>query len=120
MLFTGDHPRGYFQSTALPSHHEQDYGRPYKMTVVELLGTSLGRIRVEAKTLSEIAALVKTFGDGVAKQHPETSFMVSISVAKGSRKPNGFDDADRRHQLGQETWMKTIYKGGPADSEAAA
>ncbi len=109
-----------FSLTALPSHHEQDYGRPYKITVVELLGTSLGRIRVEAKTLIEIAGLVKTFGDEVAKQHPEASFMVSISVAKGSRKPNGFDDADRRHQLGHDTWMKTIYKGGPAEAEAAA
>ncbi len=108
-----------FNLTALPSHHEKEYGYPYKTTVLELLGTSLGRIRVEAKTLIEIAALVKTFGDGVAKQHPETSFMVSIGIAKGSRKPNGFDDADRRHQLGQETWMKTIYKGGPADAEAA-
>ena len=108
-----------FNLTALPSHHEQDHGRPYKMTVVELLGTVLGRTRIEAKNLPDIAAFVKTFGADVAKQNPEKSFMVSTSVAKGSRKPNGFDDADKRHQLGQEAWMKTVYKGGPANAEAA-
>lgn len=57
-----------FNLTALPSHHEQDHGRPYKMTVVELLGSSLGRTRIEAKNLADIAAFVKTFGADVAKQ----------------------------------------------------
>ncbi len=46
--------------------------------------------------------------------------MVSVGIAKGSRKPNGFDNADKHHQLGKEAWMKTIYKGGPANAEAAA
>jgi hypothetical protein len=94
--------------TALPGNHEQVPGRPYKETVIELLGTFLSRIRVEAKTVAQITALVKAFGDDVAKAHPDTSFMVSVSVAKGSRKPNGFDQANRRDGLGQETWMRTV------------
>ncbi len=39
--------------------------------------------------------------------------MVSVSVAKGLRKPNGFDAANSRNGLGQETWMKTIDKADP-------
>ena len=74
-----------FTLTALPGHHEQEPGRAYKMTVIELLGACLGRSRTDAKNVAEIAAAVKTFGDEVAKQHPEVSFMVSVSVVKGSR-----------------------------------
>ena len=103
--------------TALAGHHEQVLGRPYKATVIELLGSCLGRTRVEAKTVAQIAALVKTFGDDVAKAHPDVSFMVSVSVAKGSRKPNGFDLANRRDGLGQETWMRTIAR---SDASRAA
>lgn len=115
-----------FTLTALPGHHEQTSGRAYKSTVIELLGSCLGRSRVEGKNVTEIASLVRTFGDGVARQHPEVSFMVSVSVAKGSRKPNGFDAANSRNGLGQETWMKTIDKadpirpGHPAAGSAAA
>ena len=39
--------------------------------------------------------------------------MVSVSVVKGSRKPNGFDAANSRNGLGQEAWMKTIHKADP-------
>ena len=80
------------------------------MTVIELLGTCLGRGRIEAKNIPEIASLPKTFGESVARQHPEVSFMVSVGVVKGSRKPNGFDAANSRNGLGQETWMKTIVE----------
>ena len=102
-----------FTLTALPGHHEQEPGRAYKMTVIELLGACLGRSRTDAKNVAEIAAAVKTFGDEVAKQHPEVSFMVSVSVVKGSRKPNGFDAANSRNGLGQEAWMKTTHKADP-------
>ena len=106
--------------TALPGHHEQEPGRPYKMTVIEIMGTSLGRGRIDAKNLNEIRKLVKTFGEGVAVQHPDRSFMVSVSIAKGSRKPNGFDAANNRAGLGQEAWMKTITKADPLNPGLAA
>ncbi len=63
--------------------------------------------------MAEIGRLVKVFGDGVAQQHPEVSFMVSVSVVKGSRKPNGFDAANTRNGLGQEACTKTIDKTDP-------
>lgn len=96
--------------TALPGHHEQTPGRPYTATVIEILGTVLGRTRIEATTLDQIRVAVKAFGQGVAAQHPGTSFMVSASVAKGSRKPNGFDAANRGGGLGQDAWMQTTTK----------
>lgn len=107
-------PLATFTLTALPGHHEQTPGRPYKSTVIELLGSCLGRSRVEAKTIVDIIPLIKTFGDDVAKQHPDVSFMVSLSVVKGSRKPKGFDLANSRNGLGQETWMRTIDKADPS------
>lgn len=113
MPFTRRLTLAIFTLTALPAHHEQVPGRSYKMTVMQLLGDCFGRGRIEAKNVAEIASLVKTFGDGVAQQHPEVSFMVSVSVVKGSRKPNGFDAANTRNGLGQETWMKTIDKADP-------
>jgi len=113
MLLTRRLPLAAFTLTAIPAHHEQVPDRSYKMTVMELLGTCFGRGRIEAKNVAEIAVLVKTFGDGVARQHPEISFMVSVSVVKGSRKPNGFDAANNCNGLGQEAWMKTIDKADP-------
>ena len=104
----------HFTLTALPGHHEQAPGRAYKSTVIELLGSCIGRNRIEAKTIADLVPLIKTFGDGVAKQHPDVSFMVSVSVVKGSRKPNGFDAANNRNGLGQETWMRTIDKADPS------
>lgn len=106
--------------TAIPGHDEREPGRPYMMTVIELLGTCLGRGRAEAKNLDQIRALVKTFGEGVAIQHPDRSFMVSVSVAKGSRMPRGFDAANSRNGLGQETWMQTITKADPMNPGLAA
>ncbi len=96
--------------TALPGHHEQEPGCAYTMTVIEVMGTCFGRTRAEARTVDQVRALVKAFGEGVAAQHPGQSFTVSVGVAKGSRKPAGFDAANRRNGLGEQTWMKTIDK----------
>ena len=106
--------------TALPGHHEQEPGRRYTMMVIEIMGTCLGRTRTEAKSLDQVRTLVKTFGEGVAANHPGRSFIVSVSVAKGSRKPAGFDAANRRNGLGEEAWMKTIDKADRMDPSLAA
>ena len=47
---------------------------------------------------------------GCAARHPAQSFTVLVSVAKGSRKPNGFDAARGDNGLGQESWMKTVVQ----------
>ena len=94
--------------TALPGHHEQTPGRPYTSTVIEVLGAVLGRTRIEAKSLDAIRVAVAAFGAEVAAQHPGRSFTVSVLVPKGSRKPSGFDAANRSNGLGQEAWMQTV------------
>lgn len=109
-----------FNLTALPGHHEHTNGQAYTVTVVELLGDVLGRARIEAKTVGEIAAHVRQFGDSVAARLPDTSFMVSVSIARGCRKPRGFDDANRRNGLGQQAWMKTIEKADRSNPGLAA
>jgi hypothetical protein len=106
--------------TALPGHNEREPGHAYTMTVIEVMGTCLGRSRAEAKTVDQVRALVKTFGEGVAAQHPGQSFTVSVGVAKGSRKPAGFDAANWRNGLGEQTWMKTIDKADRGNSGLAA
>ena len=106
--------------TALPGHHEQEPGRAGTVTVIEIMGTVLGRTRAEAKTVDQIRALVKTFGEGVAAQHPDHSFTVSVGVAKGSRKPAGFDAANKRNGLGEQAWMKTIDKANRENPGLAA
>ncbi len=63
---------------------------------------------------------MKDFGERVAGQHPERSFLVLVSVAKGSRKPGGFDAADKRDGFGQDHWMKTIEKRDPLAPGVAA
>ena len=74
----------------------------------------------EAKSVDEIKGLVRQFGEAVAAQYPEHSFMVSITIAKGSRKPRGFDEANRRNGLGQETWMRTVEKANYGNPGLAA
>lgn len=106
--------------TALPGHHEQEPGRPYTMMVIEVMGTCLGRTRTEAKSLDQVRTLVETFGKDVAANHPGRSFIVSVSVAKGSRKPAGFDAANRRNGLGEEAWMKTVTKADRENPSLAA
>jgi hypothetical protein len=105
---------------ALPGHHEQEPGYASMATVIEVLGTCLGQTRAEAKTLDQVRALVKTFGGGVAAEHPDKSFMVSVGVAKGSRKPTGFDAANQRDGLGELAWMKTVTKANRGNPGLAA
>ena len=94
--------------TASPGHHEKTPGSPYIASVFQVFGTVLGRTRVEAKSLDAIRTAVAAFGAEVAAQHPGRSFTVLVSAAKGSRKPNGFDAANRGNGLGQEAWMQTV------------
>ena len=110
----------FFNLTALSGHHEHTNGQAYTVTIVELLGDVFARARVEAKTVGEIAAQVRQFGDSVAVRLPDRSFMVSVSIAQGARKPRGFDDANRQNGLGQQTWMKTLEKADRSNPGLAA
>ena len=75
-------------------------------TTMQLLGGPLGRDTLSvAPNLAAIRAAVAHFGTGVRAKHPEASFYVSILLAAGQRKPNGFDVASRGNGLGQEDFL---------------
>ena len=86
--------------TALPACLERHPTRCYTTKVTELLGTCLGQGGGQVKSLDDVRRLVTCFGQGVAARHPGHSFTVLVSVAKGSRKPNGFDAARGNNGLG--------------------
>ena len=75
-------------------------------TTMQLLGEPLGRETLPAvPNLSAIRAAVARFGAGVRAEHPGASFYVSVLLAPGQRKPNGFDAASRGNGLGQEDFL---------------
>ena len=119
-LFTGETIVASILLSALPAHHEAETGRCYRSTVIEIMGEILGRQQAEAKTLEQVRALVRRFGEDVANRHPERSFIISVGAAKGSRKPAGFDAANRSRELGQEAWVKTITLPDRLEPGAAA
>lgn len=81
----------------------EDYGTSKTTTP---LGESLGTETLPAVTnVAGIRAAVARFGNKVRAEHPEASFYISVRLAKGNRKPNGFDVASRGNGLGQEDFM---------------
>lgn len=73
---------------------------------LDLFGPSLGSETLPAvSTVAEIKAAVARFGGQVRAAHPDASFYVSVRLAKGQRKPNGFDAACRGNGLGQEDFI---------------
>ena len=80
----------------------------YSTKKLEITGTSLMRETVTAANVAEVRAAVQAFGARVRAAHPDASFMVSISIRKGSRKPNGYDKGYFRNGLGQEDFLHVI------------
>jgi len=75
--------------------------------ILELMGTCLARKTITVvSTVNDIRAAVADFGKEVHAANPEASFYVSVSIAKGSRKPNGYDAANNAKALRQQTYMK--------------
>ncbi len=73
---------------------------------LDLFGPSLDAETLRAiSNVAEIKAAIARFGAKVRAAHPEASFYVSVSLAKGSRKPNGYDAARRGNGLGQENFV---------------
>jgi len=99
-------------------------GDHYSTMTFELLGTSLARTSVTVATVADIRIAVQAFGQGVRAAHPNASFLVSISVRKGDRKPRGFDAAYTGNGFGQEDFMRVVDKrtkpaAEPSDASAA-
>lgn len=82
----------------------------YSTKTMKLLGSSLGRDTVTIATVADLRAAVQAFGQRVRAEHPDSSFQVSISVRKGTRKPRGFDADYLNNGFGQEDYLHTVDK----------
>ena len=108
--------------TTVPGHQTlEDYGTSQ---TISIMGASLGHETLPAlANVAEIKAAVARFGARIRAEHPEASFYVSVRLAKGQRKPNGYDAASRRNGLGQENFMhvtdRRTKQGAPAKDAAA-
>jgi hypothetical protein len=90
-------------STIPGTKTREDYGVTKTMS---LLAPSLSSETLTAiSTVADIRAAVARFGARVRAEHPGASFYVSVRLAKGNRKPNGYDAASRGNGLGQEDFM---------------
>ena len=79
----------------------------YSSKTIELFGLSLAAETLTAvSTVPDIKAAVARFGAKVRAAHPDASFYVSVRLAKGHRKPNGYDAAARRNGFGQDDFMR--------------
>ncbi|MBB2199891.1 hypothetical protein HLH44_21125 [Gluconacetobacter sp. 1c LMG 22058] len=62
---------------------------------------------IEARTVPEIAEQARAFGASVFTAAPRVSFLLSVQVARGERKPRGFDVADRAGHFHDADWIHT-------------
>ena len=58
-------------------------------------------------SFGEITTAVASFGKDVLAANPDASFLITVSVARGQRKPRGFDAADKAGQFGQEAFLRS-------------
>lgn len=72
------------------------------MSVLDRLGEPE---KAEVRNLDDVRAAVQRYGKMLAAAHKDVSFLVSVSVQRGSRKPNGFDAAQSGDQLGTKAWL---------------
>ena len=103
--------------TTVPGHKTlEDYGTSQ---TISIMGASLGHETLPAlANVAEIRTAIARFGDRIRAGHPEASFYVSVRLAKGQRKPNGYDAASRRNGLGQENFMHVTDKRTKHDTPA--
>ena len=79
----------------------------YTSSTIEVFGPSLATETIAAlSSTADIKAAVARFGAKVRADHPDASFYISIRLARGNRKPNGYDAASRGNGLGQESFMQ--------------
>ena len=100
-------------STTPATAAREKYGTTLSL---DLFGPSLGTETLPAvSNVAEIKTAVARFGAKVRVAHPKASFYVSVNLARGSRKPNGYDAARRGNGLGQEDFVRvTDRRAGPA------
>ena len=76
-------------------------------TVTSLPFNRVGeREAIEAVNVTAIRCAVAAYGARLQVAHPDASFLVLVSVASGSRKPNGFDATRRNGGFCCNAWLK--------------
>ena len=71
------------------------------------IGSGTPTRTVHTASLGEITTAVAIFGHDVLAANPGASFLIMVDVAKGHRKPRGFDAADNAKQFGQEAFLRS-------------
>ena len=64
------------------------------------------RETIEAVNVTAIRCAVAAYGERLKMTHPDASFLVMVSVARGSRKPNGFDATRSNGGFACNAWLK--------------
>ncbi len=99
-------------------------GRVFDALVLDLFGPSLGCEEITIGKTQEVAPALKRFGDQIRSEHPHASFKVIINVAKGNRKPAGFDAAQQSGAFGEGAFLRAEDADGtpvtPAPKSRAA
>lgn len=96
----------------------------YASKTLEVFGGSLAQETVAVTTVTDIRTAVQAFAKRVRAAHPSASFMVSISLRRGDRKPRGYDTTYLQNGFGQEDFMHVVDKyktlaAEPSDAGAA-
>lgn len=109
--------------------------RGYTSKTIELFGPSLAmEAGVPASAVPDIAAGVERFGARVRAEHHRlrfpggmsakliggASFYVLVRLAKGHRKPNGFDAASKHNGFGQDDFLHVEEQRTKPDTPADA
>ncbi|MBO1360272.1 hypothetical protein J2D73_10785 [Acetobacter sacchari] len=74
---------------------------------------------VEIRKTDEVAAAVRRFGESIAAAHPGRSFGMSVAIARGDRKPRGYDAEHARGGFRLKRWAK-IFEAHEFDEAQAA
>jgi len=82
----------------------------YASKTLEVFGGSLAQEAVAVTTVTDVRAAVQAFGQRVRAAHPNASFLVSISIRRGDRKPRGYDATYLQNGFGQEDFLRVVDK----------
>lgn len=86
----------------------------YVAKALHVFADTLGQETVTVATVGDVRTAVQAFGARIRAMHPASSFLVSIMVQRGSRKPNGYDKAYLGNVFGQEDFLRTVEEQNAA------
>lgn len=84
--------------------------RQYCYVNAEMMADFYPVQEITVTTLDQIREAVARYGERVALDRPRESFVITITVPRGQRRPTGFENAYHCGQLGTNVWMHDIFK----------